>query len=279
MSETMSTLFASMSLVRRIEVAEARALEAVVSVGGPNTWAMPAGGGVALFRAQGSPFNKVIGLGFSPLEEAQLERIEHGYQQRGAPVQIELATHADPAVTNLLAARGYHLTGFESVLGRALDETAAVPTPASITVRRASDPERQQWVDVLMDGAAEVTAGETSPAHDEFERAVLELAFKDMADNRSIARWIALMDDQVVGGASMGICDGIAQLLGAATRPSARRRGVQSALLAARLTAAHASGCDLAVVTTQPGTKSQQNVQRAGFTPLYARAIWLRERA
>ena len=131
----------------------------------------------------------------------------------------------------------------------------------------------------IEDGAAEPTAGETSAAHDEFDRAVLEQAYRDLADNASIARWIALLDDQIVGGTSMGICDGIAQLSGAATRPSARRRGVQRALLAARLMAAYESGCDLATVATQPGSKSQQNVQRAGFTPLYARAIWLRELA
>jgi hypothetical protein len=34
-----------------------------------------------------------------------------------------------------------------------------------------------------------------------------------------------------------------------------------------------AAGCDVAVVTTQPGSKSQQNVQRRGFDLLYARAV------
>jgi hypothetical protein len=36
-------------------------------------------------------------------------------------------------------------------------------------------------------------------------------------------------------------------------------------------------GCTLATVTTQPSSKSQQNAQRAGFEPLYTRAIWRRE--
>jgi hypothetical protein len=48
---------------------------------------------------------------------------------------------------------------------------------------------------------------------------------------------------------------------------------VQTALLRARLTAAAAAGCDVAVVTTQPGSKSHRNVQRQGFDLLYARAI------
>ena len=36
-------------------------------------------------------------------------------------------------------------------------------------------------------------------------------------------------------------------------------------------------GLDVAVVTTQPGSKSQQNVQRQGFELLYTRAVLVRE--
>ena len=36
-------------------------------------------------------------------------------------------------------------------------------------------------------------------------------------------------------------------------------------------------GCDLAVVTTQPGSKSQENVQRRGFELLYTRAVLVLE--
>ena len=70
--------------------------------------------------------------------------------------------------------------------------------------------------------------------------------------------------------------DGLAQLAGASTLPLHRRRGVQSALLRARLLDAASRGCDLAVVTTEPASKSQENAQRAGFTLLYPRAILVR---
>ena len=39
---------------------------------------------------------------------------------------------------------------------------------------------------------------------------------------------------------------------------------------------ANSAGCDLAVVTTQPGSVSQQNVTREGFALLYARAVLVR---
>ena len=77
----------------------------------------------------------------------------------------------------------------------------------------------------------------------------------------------------------MRITHGVAQLTGAATVPSARRRGVQAALLAARLDDAAAAGCDLAVVTTAPGSTSQKNVQRRGFQLMYTRAVLVKELA
>jgi hypothetical protein len=48
---------------------------------------------------------------------------------------------------------------------------------------------------------------------------------------------------------------------------------VQSALLAARLSDAANAECDIAVVTTAPGSTSQKNVQRSGFQLLYTRAV------
>ena len=89
-----------------------------------------------------------------------------------------------------------------------------------------------------------------------------------------VIRYAALRDGLMAGGASFRLAAGIAQLTGAATAPAHRRRGVQTALLSARPADAAAAGCDVAVVTTQPGSKSQQNVQRRGFHLLYTRAIF-----
>ena len=91
-----------------------------------------------------------------------------------------------------------------------------------------------------------------------------------------MALYLARRDGAIAGGGSIRISDGLAQLSGAATLPAHRRRGVQSALLRARLLDAARHGCDLAVVTTEPASKSQQNVQRAGFSLLYSRAVLMR---
>ena len=86
-------------------------------------------------------------------------------------------------------------------------------------------------------------------------------------------RYLARREGAVAGGASLRTEDGVALLTGAATLPAHRRRGVQSALLAVRLLEAAAAGCDLAVITTGPGTKSAENAARNGFALLYVRAV------
>ncbi len=104
------------------------------------------------------------------------------------------------------------------------------------------------------------------PSHEEFPREVVARAERDFAA-AGVMRYVALRDGVIAGGASLHMAEGVAQLTGAVTAPAHRRRGVQTALLSARLADAAAAGCDIAAVTTQPASKSQQNVQRRGFFP------------
>jgi GNAT superfamily N-acetyltransferase len=92
-----------------------------------------------------------------------------------------------------------------------------------------------------------------------------------------LLRYVALHDGVIAGGAGLEVFDDVAHMAGAATAPAHRRRGIQSALLAARLRDATAAGCNIAVVTVQPGSRSQQNVQRQGFHLLYTRAVLVKQ--
>ena len=66
---------------------------------------------------------------------------------------------------------------------------------------------------------------------------------------------------------------GLAILFADGTLPGARRQGLQSALIRARLHDAAARGCDLATASTLPGSLSQRNYERCGFQVVYTRAI------
>jgi GNAT superfamily N-acetyltransferase len=270
-------LFCDTALAERIERAEAGLIAGASEAarcrrpeaGG---FVIPVAGGVAAFAEEGSPCNKVAGLGFGGAPgAAALDEIERAFAARGAPVQAELANLAHPAVGALLTGRGYRLVSFENVLGLAITGAPERVTSPGIEVRRSGDEEFESWIDVVVDGFAHAD-DQGVPSHEDFPREVIAGAERDFAA-AGVVRYAAWRDGVMAGGGSFRPSDGIAQFTGAATAPAHRRRGVQTALLSARLADAAAAGCDIAVVTTQPGSKSQQNVQRRGFDVLYTRAI------
>jgi GNAT superfamily N-acetyltransferase len=273
-------LFCGTVLARRIERAEAqliaKASRAASARAGTAGFVIPICGGVASFAEEGSPFNKVAGLGFGRMPgAAALGEIEQAFTTCGAAVQIELAHLADPAFAALLTGRGYRLTSFENVLGMALADAPRRVMPPRVEVRSSGDDEFEAWVDVVADGFAHPDT-QGVPSHEEFPPEVIARAERDVAA-AGVKRYVALLDGVFAGGGSLRTEAGIGQLTGAATAPAHRRQGVQTALLSARLADAAAAGCDIAVVTTQPGSKSQQNVQRQGFDLLYTRAVLVRQ--
>jgi len=272
-------LFASTDLAARIERAECNLLmDGAASVsnrlGTGSVFVRPIAGGVAVLTVDGSPLNKLAGLGFGgAIDVAELEAIESAFSKRGLPLQVELSNLADPSVGALLTRRGYTLEGFENVLGRLLPAKELQDrVEPSVAVSVSGADELDEWIDVVVTGfATPDTQGVAS--HESFERKILEEAIADMASAKAFVRYVARLEGELAGGASMRVSESVAQLTGAATLPEKRRRGVQSALLSKRLADAGASGCDVAVVTTQPGSKSQENVQRRGFELVYTRAV------
>jgi GNAT superfamily N-acetyltransferase len=269
-------LFCDTALAGRIERVEAqliaRCSEAARRRAGTAGFVIPVAGGVASFAGPGSPYSKVAGLGFGGVPDpAALDDIEMAFAARGCAAQVELAELADPAITALLAGRGYRLESFENVLGRTLTTGLERVMPPGIEVRLSGDEEFGAWLDVVAEGSVHPDA-QGLPWHEEFPREVIIAAERDAAAVGTV-RYAAVRYGVIAGGATMRIAEGVAQLTGAATAPAHRRQGVQSALLSARLADAAAAGCDIAVIVAQPGSKSQQNAQRQGFDLLYARAV------
>lgn len=277
MSSHRMPLFCDTGLAERIEQVETQLVADVCTAahrrrGDGAGFVIPVAGGIAGYAEENSPFNKVAGLGFAGVPDpAVLDGIEQAYVAHGAPVQIELAHLVDPDIGAALTDRGYRLESFENVLGRRLGGPIEQVAPAGVEVRRSSDDEFEAWLAVMVDASAHPDL-EGVPWHEEFPRETYIRATRDMAA-AGVMRFAALRDGVLAGGANFRMADGIAHFPGAGTAPEHRRRGIQSALLVARLAAATAAGCDIAVVTTQPGSRSQQNVQRQGFDLLYTRAV------
>ena len=275
-------LTATTSLARKIDQTERLLVVAMAEAGrrGGVTevehW--PIAGGAAVLWGPGSPFNKVIAVGFDGLlDPAAWASIESVHADRGVPLQVELSTLADPSVAAWLTERGYRLVGFENVLARELGAGApCLPVPpagVSIAIVDAAADASAAWRTVLTTGFLHPDVIDGPPSHESFDHTALERTWSFFETLPGVVRTIACIGVEAAGGASLFIHDDVALLTGAATLPSFRRRGVQSALLMSRLAMARDAGCRLAVVTTQPGSKSQQNVQRLGFDLIYSRAI------
>lgn len=273
------TFFASTDLAARIERAESELIRSgaeSVRRRNPAVLAIPIAGGVAAWAEQDSPLNKVAGLGFAGVpDDAELDAVERAFEKRSTPVRVELASLADPEIASRLARRGYLFVGFENVLGLPLKDRQPSPLPAGVEVSESGPAEFRHWLDAVVDGFAHPDA-QGVPSDEEFPREVLERVMGDLAGASGFSRYLARRGGEIAGGASLRMGDGVAQLCGAATLPVHRRRGVQTALLLSRLDLAREAGCDIAVVTTQPGSKSQENVQRQGFQLLYTRAVLVR---
>jgi len=276
-------LFATTAVAARIEGAECslvrESAQAVAAVRPEaNVMVETLAGGVAAYAGAASPLNKVVGLGLDgPVDEPELGVVERLYADRNCPVQIELSSLADVSVGAMLTGRGYQLVGFENVLGRLLSsENDVVDSGTSdITLEIINESDFDLWMDAVVTGFA-TPDRDGVPSHESFPREALERVMSDMARAAGFVRYLAFRRGEPAGGGSMRVSDGVLQLCGAATLPHHRCRGVQVALLARRLADAAQAGCDLAVVTTQPGSTSQRNMQRNGFHLLYTRVVLVR---
>ncbi len=273
-------ILADIELARRIDGFEARGSKAIGEASmrgnpGARAFVAPLGQGFAVYSGPDSPANKVIGMGLDEdLVASIVEEIELDFFARGSAVQAEVATLARPSAHALFTERGYLLQGFEDVLGRSLTDTdARAPATGEIAIREVPAGALASWIDVMITGFEnpdDSGAGSGIPLP---PRQAIEEAFETFAEVPGFRAYLALCDGVPAAGAALRADEGITQLCGAATLPPYRRRGIQTALLRHRLFEAHRVGCDLAIMTAQPGSKSHFNAQRQGFELLYSRAL------
>jgi ribosomal protein S18 acetylase RimI-like enzyme len=277
-------LTATATLARRIEAAEATLIagmgQAVARRLGPSqVVVMPLGKGAAVMPGPGSHLSKVAGLGFEPVDEAALAGVEREFARFNTAVRVELSSLADPSIARLLSGRGYALAGFENVLGLPLplsqpaDESAAIEL--NVVAQTGAD-DLEEWAGVVTTGFSHPDTFDGPPPIEVTNISGVDLIFRDLASLDGFSQYVARRAGRIAGGASMRIDNGVAQLCGAATLPEFRRLGVQTALVRARLAHAADAGCDVAVLTTEPASRSQANAQRQGFELLYVRAVLIK---
>jgi hypothetical protein len=211
-------------------------------------------GGVAAFTGPDSPLTTVKGAGPN-LSARDLGAIEAFFADQGAAtVTIEMAPWITDDTARALAEFGYHVADHEDVV-----VSGAQRTEPGLPVE---DVAIEAWP-AVMRRCFELVEG--SVLVDLFAASAL-LPGCRLYGVRDATDWIACAttvpyDPVVIFGN-----DG--------TRPEARGRGAQRALIDARLGALPA-GC-VAVAEVEPGSSSERNYLRSGFAIAYTRTHFTR---
>ncbi len=253
----------------KLERAEARATVDFVetraridpSVGA--TW-IEVGGAYAMFDGVGSPSTQTFGLGiFEDIRSEHLDEIEAFFTERGADVFHEVSPLGNQSILTLLGERGYRPIELTSVMFRPIADIG--PSDSAIKTRVIEPNQADLWAETSAAGWA---------TEDE-SLAEFMLGFGRIAARTSHGfPFIAEIDSEPVATGGLIIFDDICLLAGASTKPAARNRGAQNALLSARLAFAASRGCRLAMMCTAPGSQSQKNAQKNGFHIAYTRTKW-----
>ena len=263
-------MFSDLPLARRLERAEGRACVQFAEArrrlfpASGAEW-MECAGAYAVFDGIDSPVTQTFGLGiFEEPSVAALDTIESFFLDRGAHVDHEVSPLAGVATLDLLCARQYRPIEISSVMYRSV-EGAASEVPPNIKARVTGPEEAKLW--------AEVSARGWSHEHPELRERISEMGAIWAAREDSPC-FLAELEGKPGAAGVLCIHNGVALFAGGATVPEMRRRGLQAALLEARMRYACDLGCDLAAMVAEAGSESQRNAERTGFRIAYTRTKW-----
>jgi GNAT superfamily N-acetyltransferase len=232
--------------------------------------AIEVAGGWASFAGLGSPLTQVFGAGMSgKVSETEFQRMEQFYASRGSAVNIEVCPYVDKSLIEMLGERGYHPVEFSHVFLRRLtsDESINPSNSGDVAISIVDDEQESLWAQTVAKGFAE--GAEPQPAFVDLFSVYFRLPI--------VRCLVAEIEGRAIAGGLVAIHDGIAALATTSTIPAFRGRGAQAALLEARLALARKEGCEIAMITTQPGTTSHRNVERQGFRVAYSRCKFARD--
>jgi MOSC domain-containing protein YiiM/ribosomal protein S18 acetylase RimI-like enzyme len=152
------------------------------------------------------------------------------------------------------------------VVGAAVDEKAVIDAiaetapPEGVTIRRI-DPDEAAAFNAVRSGGA--PGGVTDDAPNPWPQ-----VYEHLARNHARHLFVAEIDGVAVASASLHVSAGTGWLRGALVAPEARGKGIQRALIAARINAAIAADCDVVGAQAEPGEVSARNLQQMGLRSL-----------
>jgi hypothetical protein len=228
--------------------------------------------GACLLLSPAAPdilFNRVLGLGLrEPITNAALDRIAGAYRDAGVR---RWAIHIAPIALNadierLFASRGLRRNGhWEKVVREAAGD---VHVRTDLSVRRIGSEMAETYADVFIDSFG------MHPA--------LKPGLMALIGRHGWQHFMAFEGDTPAACGALFIKNGVGWLGQGGTVPRFRRRGAQGEIMAMRVRAAHAAGCDWVITETGADTPdhpnpSFHNMIRTGFMHAYQRPEFIFE--
>jgi GNAT superfamily N-acetyltransferase len=263
-------IFSDIALSRRLERAEGFACAQYAETRRKqfpesNAEWMECAGAFAVFDGVSSPCTQTFGLGlFEELTEQTLDTIESFFRGHSAPVLHEVSPLAGVAALEMLCHRGYTPIELSSVLFWPVQGPEPM-TAVGVKVRITGPEEKDLW--------SRISARGWSHDHPELMEFLAQFGAVSAARDHTVC-FLAEADGEPGAAGVLCMHEGVALFGGSSTVPELRRRGLQSALLEARMRYAFDQGCDLAMMAAMPGSESQRNVERKGFQIAYTRTKW-----
>ncbi|MGJ7450392.1 GNAT family N-acetyltransferase [Aquipuribacter sp. MA13-6] len=271
-------------MIRRLEQTEAATVlalvDALVARGcvDPVPTAVPLGRGLLVISGARRYVNRAVGVTLDELSPDDVTTLVRHYADAGLPAAVQLSSWAPASTVAALGAAGFVPAWCRTMF--AVDPRAAPSTGRTVPpvdrrieiVEVGADDTLSTWAaDVMI--AEALAAGADRTTSDEFMDA-------DRGATGT-TQLLALLDGQPVGCGSLSVVGSTGRRTGwlgaAATIPSARGRGVQTALVRHRLQLAVGAGCDLVGATASVGSTSGRVLTRCGLALVQEQ--WVLQRA
>ena len=201
-----------------------------------------------------SPLTTVKGIGSDP-SEANLDAAEAFFRTTGAArATFELTPWSSPETQRRLAGRGYTIVDHEDIV------VCRPPYPATEPLHSVSVVQPDGWPELQLQV-------NDAPESEEWRTITRVCASLPGAIHFGIrggeGGWIS--------GGQLVPTAGIGMLANDATSPAARRTGAQTAVILARLRMARSLDLPYLMAEVAPGSTSERNYLRCGFTIAYSR--------
>lgn len=233
-----------------------------------------AGGGLFARGEPGTWCNVGVGLGLAgPVSEKTVDELIEWHASIGVEPRAEVTPFAHPTLVRAMADRSFVVRLFENVFYREIprdEDFAAIHSlPRGIDIAPV-DPADEATVHECGYLIAAAFAGDTKPM-----TASVDLAKTCIRHARTVTLG-AFHEGRVVSAGSVELLGDISALFGLCVHPDFRRRGIQQALIAARLRLAADRGARVATISARPGVATEGNARRMGFQVAYTKVIMAR---